>query len=691
MVCIPVLCLFLLFYQKCGGNFAELTADAAENKELLAYYADRTPEEIAQELSGLPMTTKSMQSVLEQAKYLQTYPQYLQRVQKQAASMQATTIFGGDPNSFTYRNIVKTAEDFRQCSAAGIRLGNDRAIRDWLAFSFADWAYLAAIILLIMAFLDERKKGLAAIIRTCPAGRLRLQSSRLLVLLGYCAGMTALIYYLPLGISLAVDGGWADLSRPVQSMAAFQRCTVQMTFFAFLGRYFVLKTLSGFLLGVLLWFLLSFVEQVQLCWMLTAVGLGVEYLCYTLIPAQSVFSILRSVNVFSYVFSEPLYTQYENINFFTHPVSQRALLLTLLAVLLAVLSTALLWTLIRRYPFGNRDLLGRWLLWWNRAGDAVRRHLGWYGLEWYKLVFLSAGGLFLILGLLLTRNIWCASGAYNRMEDGIYRQYVAEIQGPVTQSTYDYIAKAKKSLEQMHGNTGDYAEAIERLERRISQLGDGDYLVDEIGFLNIYGSKAWYVQRQNGMLAMIFLASCLSTLFACEQNGDVKKILHATPGGRSKLFGMKYAVALGVTALVWLLVFGQEWQKAAKLLGPFILSAPCGSIEILKGFPMTVGAFLVLLYVLKGVALLLTMHLCIFLAERSKSFELAFVAECAFLMLPAVVYGLGVDALRIATPLSLLADGVAIFSAGGFALLAAWTALSLLALFAARRHWCRSQ
>ncbi len=76
----------------------------------------------------------------------------------------------------------------------------------------------------------------------------------------------------------------------------------------------------------------------QLCWLLTAVGLGVEYLCYTLIPAQSVFSILRSVNVFSYVFSVPLYTQYENINFFSYPVGQRALLLTLLADGVAIFS-----------------------------------------------------------------------------------------------------------------------------------------------------------------------------------------------------------------------------------------------------------------------------------------------------------------------------------------------------------------
>lgn len=692
ILCIPILCLALFFYQKCDGNFGALVTEAQEYRALLDRFQGSSPEEIVQAFADTDiwMLSEHEQRLLTQAEHLRDYPAYLERVQKQALQMQATSLFGGDPNSFLYRNIVKTAKDFADCSAEGLCLGNDRAVQDWLEFSLADWGFLAAILLLTMSFLEERKKGLAAIIRACPAGRGKLQGSRLLVLLLYSAGMTLLLYYLPLALSLCIDGGWADLARPVQSMAEFRRCTVPMSIAEFLLRFFFVKTACGFLLGTLIWFFLGFLEQMQLCWLLTAAGLAVEYLLYTLIPAQSLFSPLRYINVFSFVFAFQLYTQYVNINFFSFPVGQRLLLLGLLIALAILLAVAIQWLLTKRYPFGNRDLLGKWLHLWNRCGDALRRHLGLYGFEWYKLLFLNAGGLFLIFGILLTQNIRCNSGSYNRMEDVVYNQYVSQVQGPVSQSTFDYIAAARQELETAELDTSEFEAALDRLEQKVSNLDEGAWLVNETMFMNIYGEKAWWLQRKNGLLALIVLVACLSPLYACEQSGDVRKVLRSTPGGRKRLFGAKYAVALSVAALAWLLVFGKEWQAAAKLLGNTVLSAPCSSIGVLKGFPMTVGRFLVLLYLIKGLCLLIPMHLCMLIGDRSRGFEKSFLISGLALLIPAAAYSFGVNAFQAITPLPFLSGGSVLLTDGaGIFQFAVWTILSTLSLLAARRLWCR--
>ena len=692
VLCIPVLCLALFFYQKCEGNFPALIAEAQEYRDLLVEYANNTLTEIVEAFPDPWIITESEQRLLAQAEHLRDYGAYLERVQEQAAKMQMTSVFGNDPASFVYRNILKTAEVFADCSAEEVSLGNDRAVQDWLAFSFADWAFLGAILLFVMAFLEERQKGLSAIVRSCPAGRGKLQLSRVLILLLYAAGMTLALYYLPLVLSMCIDGGWEGLARPVQSLAEFRLCTAQMSIGGFLVQYFFVKTACGFLLGLLIWFLLSFLEQVQLCWMMTAAGLAVEYLLYTLVPAQSVFSPLRYVNVFSYVFTAELYTNYVNINFFEFPVERRTLLLGLLAVLAVLVSAATLWVLTKRYPFVNRDRMGKWLHLWNRAGDAVRRHLGLYGFEWYKLLFLSFGGLFLAMGILLTQDIQCNSGAYNRTEDLVYRQYVSQIQGPVTQDTYDYITGAWQAVEASDlEDTAAFEAALERLEQTVSDTEDGMWIVDEISFLNIYGSNAWRLQRKNGLLALIFLVACLSPLFTCEQQGDVKKVLHSTPGGRSSLFWTKYAVALSVTAVVWLWVFGQEWWKATELLGELILSAPCGSIGMLKGFDMSVGAFLVLLYLSKGLALLIPMHLCIFIGERCAGFEKAFVISGVMLLVPAAAYSFGLDAVQFATPLSFLSDSNLLLSGGsGVILFAVWMGPATVALLSAKQNWCKA-
>ena len=687
-LCFPLLCLALFFYQKCDGDFSTLISDAREYRELLEVYSSSTPAQIIEAYAENGPMTDEEQRLLTQAEHLQTYGEYLAGVQEQAQKMQASSIFNTNRDSFTYRNIIKTAEDFADCTAEGIRLGNDRAIQDWLSFSLSDWLYLAAILLLVMSFLEERKKGLAAIIRTCSAGRGKLQLSRLAILLTFCAGMTLLLYYLPLGSSLCIDGGWQDWSRPIQSLVEFQKCTVGMTIGDFLIQFFFGKTICGFLMGVLVWFALSFLARPQMGWLVTAAGLVLEYLLYTRIPAQSIFSPLREINVFSYVFTSRWYTQYININFFGFPVGRRSLFVGLLACVTAVLSAAMVLVLTRRFPFGNRDIMGRWIDGWDRIGDGLRKHFGLYGFEVYKFLLLGAGGLFLILGFLMTQNLNCGTLAYFEPEDSIYRQYIMEIQGPVGQETYDYLNAARLALENTAMGTQNYEIALDRVEETIASLEEGEWLVYEPVFMNCYGLKSSVTQRQNGLLSYIFLAVCLSGLFACEQNGDLRKMLRTTPNGRSKVFWTKYAVALTLALIVWLRVMCEEWRLSINYMGDVIASAPSGSISLTQGFPCTVNDALAVLYAFKLIALLIPAHFCVFIGERCRSFEKAFLVSGLFILLPAAAYYFGADALSFLTPASFLADSSPIFyGTGTIPTFIVWMAMSVLALIAAKYDW----
>ncbi len=685
IVLIPLVCLFLFFYQKCDGDFSALITDAREYQQMVDIYRGSTYQEIKASMDTTWGLSDDQKRLLEQAEHLESYEKYLAQVQQQAANMQASSLFNGNKNSFVYRNIVKTAADFAGCTAEGVYFGNYRAVQDWLEFTLADWAFLVMIVLLVMAFQEERRKGLSAIIRACPAGRGRLQGARLGMLLCYCAGMAALLYLVPLALSLCMDGGWGDLLRPVQSMAEFRKCTAQLSILEFLEQFFLVKIACGFLLGLLIWFILSFLNQVQLSWMLTAAGLAAEYLLYTLIPPLSIFSPLRYVNVFSYVFTGALYTQYVNINFFEFAVQSRTLLLGLLAVLAVGLGALTVWVLTRRYPFGNKDHLEKWLHRFNRGGDFFRRRLGLVGFEWYKLLLMTAGGLFLVLGFAVIRDFPVNSGAYNLLEDRLYRQYVTALQGPITEETYRYIADAWAYIKTAETDVSAFAAALTRVEATIEALPEGAWLVDEAVFLNIYGPAASMTQRRTGLYALLYLVACLAPLFACETSGDVRKVLRSTPGGRGRLFGAKYAVALGVTVIVWLVVFGREYGTATVWLSEEFLAVPCGSISILQGYDMTLQAWLNCMYLTKLLGLLVVTHLCIFLAQRSKSFEQAFLLSGAILLLPAAAYSFGVDALGWFTPLAFLAEGNILLN--NQLLFALWLTLSLAAVFLAKRHW----
>ena len=70
MLCIPLLCLFLFFYQKCGGNFPALITGTREYRELLAEYADSTPAEIVEAFPDPWSITENEQRLLAQAEHL---------------------------------------------------------------------------------------------------------------------------------------------------------------------------------------------------------------------------------------------------------------------------------------------------------------------------------------------------------------------------------------------------------------------------------------------------------------------------------------------------------------------------------------------------------------------------------------------------------------------------------------------
>lgn len=690
LLCIPILCLLLFCYQKCDGKLENLLSDARDYRELLAQYDGKSVDEIVAAFDGNNSMTAHEKRLLEQAEHLQGYAQYLQRVQSQAQKMQQSSLFGSNKNSFTYRNIIKTAQDFADMTVEDIALGNDRGLQDWLAFTTADWIFLGAVLILVMSFFDDRKKSLAAIVRACPNGRCSLQVSRLGILVGYSVAMTALIYYLPLAISMLIDGGWDDLSRPIQSLAEFQKCTEKMSISEFLLRFFPAKAACGILLGVLFWFLLSFLEQIQLCWAVTAGTLAVEYLLFTLIPTQSILSPFREINVFSYVFTTQLYTKYENINFVGFPVGRSTFLLALLAVASAVLSALTVFLLTHRYPFGNRDVLGKWLHLWNRMGDAVRRRMGLYGLEWHKLLSLTAGGIFLIFAFFLTRDMRHNSWAYYDPADTAYRQYIAQVQGPITQDTYDYIRDARAVLSENDMEYSTFSTALDRLERTLAQLENGAWIVDELPFMNFYGQKSDFFLQKKGMLTLICLTLCLSPLFTCEESADLRRTLKATAGGRERFFRNKYLLALAVTILIWLMTTGREWLAVRKSFPQVLLDAPCSSVALIKDYPMTVRGFLLTLYFSRLLILLAPMHLCMLISERSSGFEKTFLLSGSLLVIPSVAVFLGASALSWATPMTLLSYGNILFSGvSGVVMFIVWTGAGVAALFSARRHWCR--
>ena len=87
---------------------------------------------------------------------------------------------------------------------------------------------------------------------------------------------------------------------------------------------------------------------------------------------QSILNPLKYFNLFSYIQTSKLYTQYLNIDLFGYPFGIRTLALWALPFLLALFLFGALWVQRNRYPAGNRD-------WLSKFAHLVNRALIWDG------------------------------------------------------------------------------------------------------------------------------------------------------------------------------------------------------------------------------------------------------------------------------------------------------------------------
>ena len=704
---LPFLCLGLFLLQQMGGNIRggwELMQWVGQTyRERVESWRGLEPEEI---LAQAQATRYDGLGLYEQAEHVRDYEAYLKTVQEQAARMSRSSLFGGDKNSFVYRNIQKTAADFKSLEGIRAEFGSDRAVEQWIAFQTADWFHLLAVILFVLAFLEDRRRGLLALVRSTPGGRKRVTISRLAVLLGVSFVSALLFCGLPLAASFAINGGLSDLGRSIQSLQSFKTCPLHLTVGGWILLYFAVKVVCGFFVGVFFWFILSFLEHIQLAWLVIIGILGAEYMARRFIAPQMALGFLRYLNIFSYISPAELLSRYQNMNFFGWPVGSFTLMAWLLLVLFVLLTAGLMLIQTRRHPFGNRDVLGRLIRGVNRFFDFFRRRLPIGLTEAYKLLFLGGTLIFLLIGVYVGWGLKLSGSDYNPYSEPdamVMAQYVKEAKGPITQETWDYLERAQAQLDarptisnQFRGGLNMLKQEVAERQQKAAEGGYEPWLMDQVTINNYYGEKVWYVSRWNALLVMFFAILCAAPVFAFEEQGGTARLLRSMSRGRSRVFLHKYLVVLLEALVLWAVVFGREWREIREALGREFLAAPAQNAAVFEALPVRIslGGALLLLNLIRLAGLLVTVLVTAWLSRQVNTWEKAVMPAAALLLMPAALLYFDQDWARV---LSLLpftggAEAMAGFGSAGLYgfLLLPWLALGVFLTLRCRRSWVKT-
>lgn len=119
------------------------------------------------DLGQVKLDYLAVNKLLAQALYLNDYGKYLDSIQANKNNMLFFSIFN-DSNSFSERNIIKTAEEFEKLEGVSLTLGANEAITAFMRFSTTDYLLLFVLIVLCLSFLEERKKGLWSVVHAIP-------------------------------------------------------------------------------------------------------------------------------------------------------------------------------------------------------------------------------------------------------------------------------------------------------------------------------------------------------------------------------------------------------------------------------------------------------------------------------------------------------------------------------------------
>ncbi len=621
--------------------------------------------------------------LLDQTDYLTGYGGWLDGVRKSRDDLLTFSIFN-DPDSFSGRNIIKTAEEFEKLEGVELTLGADGAVEAVLSFRLTDYFLAAVLLLFALSFLEERKAGLWSVVHAAPDGRLQLAVRRAAILLGVSAGGVALLYGTDLAIGFSLYGGADGLGRAAQSAEVLGRLPELWTVGGFLGRFLLLRTAAAFFTGLLLWLLLAAVDNVKYAVVAAAGVLAAEYGLYTFLPVQSSFNVLKYFNLFTYVSLSDLYTNYLNIDLLGFPLGIRSISQLALIPLCLASAAACIFVQCRKKPAAGRDRLGRAAYRINRAADRLLRRLRLLGMELYKTLWLQKGVVIAALlvytaaGLTYVVKIPVASA-----EEQTAREYTARFAGEITDGTF---ARMDGEEAELDAKTAAYEEAKAAYERGETDLSSLDgcareasaaetrrkglaavraraeelrtlgaeksftpWLIDEIPFESVYGSQAEGNQLRAAAAAVLALTLLLAGGAAYERQSGVVLLLRSTARGRGALLLRKLLLAAAMAGLVWAVVYGMELYA---LLTGFSVSAwraPVQNLSMLAGFPApcSVAGWLAALYAGRWFALFCGGVIVLAVSGLARRVEAACIACGGVMLLPSLLYAyLGVEAFR---------------------------------------------
>ena len=552
--------------------------------------------------------------ILEDAKSLDSYDEFLKSIHSQAEDMKNSPLFIS-VNSFSKENVQNTSQAYSNLKRKELPFNLTMNVQTSVQSRSLDICVLTLLFGAAMVMIcEERESGAFSFFKSMKKGRLVLAKSKILAILMLSIGTTAFFLLCRIGLS-GIRFGFCELTIPIQSIKGFIGCTLEINLWQYLLLFILSKSIAYFLVGLFFATVAALSKNNLLIYMLNGSVLIVETVLFISINHYSIWSPLKYINLISVLDVNANIFNYSNMNFMGKAINiawvSIATALLLIIIFITIVSFCFCSYSGKKYnTFVFSQIVSSvFCIKPNRSVSLINHEL-------YKIMVQSRGGMVLVIMILCCLISYTYYRIIPDKDDGYFKQYVAQYGGEITEDTVQFVESEINRFETLSQSDGVLAEIS------LNQKGGFDIFMERYAFAKQNNCKIIYDTGYNllfstkllcgqMMFLIVFMCIFISPVFSVDSNA--RCLIMSTPKGRKASNVIRVLICSIATFFMFILTNIPATLRIISCYGMEQLEVSTICVSSLRGlffempiwFYMVVRNFLLLVVVFSFMAIML--------------------------------------------------------------------------------------
>lgn len=671
-------------------SFSDMEKKKAENAETYEYYAEEEAQLIKEHPDLYQEYKDSKDSYEEltahadfyahfayQLEYQNNYQAHIDSIIENGKDLSSKKLFA-DKDSFSYKSIQKSINDFTKNRDLDLSLVNDLPVNSVLNYQIGDFILILLCVFMAISFVSEKNVNL--LINSCKNGRKILKLKQLPILIIFSLLSSFVVYISEVLISLKIYNAPLNLYAPIQSTDIFSDCILHINFLQLFAIHILFKAIFAIMIALVIWLLISISSNIILVSGIAGIITATELLLYKNISEQSNLSFLKQFNIFS-LFDYKSITEYNLISLFSVPVRTNIIIWVIVLLITFVVSVSIILSAKRNYPIKSPKKAFRILhILFNKLSELYAKFQSLFyakRFETFKIIHIGKGLLVVIAFLLIIGFNFNTNPLVFSSTEVFLNDYYDEYGGELNEEVYESIDKMQAELETVETEfnlkckqytNGEISleeyelaiaknkaydtqkkavdELIQQIDRieSLSDKGIKPVLINEIGYNNLFFNQS---NQTEILLLICAIAILFSSVFSIEKTSNMLALNHCSKNGRKQLYLKKILTVIPKTFVLTLISYLSLIAQNNYFYKLGNLNADIHNLQCLQdvNLNVTILQYIILNFVFEFVFITIIGLIVTSLSTFMSQLAVIIISACVFI-LPSALYMINIYSVK---------------------------------------------